>query len=170
VSEARILLPYKTFRRGYMDDRKLPIELEIPSEEEEHPVRSYNGFVLASDAKHCRPKHLWPNGMQELDQHPDWKESIERYLAAFCEPVTTAAKEICCVACNEQVTGHHMGLDDPRYATKLTYSPEGTMEGRCSGCGYPCRLRHEIALPTGQPLVRIVIPLFYHPSACQQAN
>jgi hypothetical protein len=152
-----------------MTDIKFPEHLGVPSEEEERPVRTFNGFVFANDAKHCRPRHLWPRGHTEIKE--EWRESIERYLAAFCEPVTTAAKEICCVACNEQVTGHHVGLDDYRHRTKLTYSPEGTMEGRCTTCGYPCRIKHRIVGPNNVLLVELTeFPLFYHPTACQQIN
>jgi hypothetical protein len=152
-------------------DAKFTEHLTIPSEEEERPVRIFNSIVLVNDARHCRPKHLWPKGGRELDQHPGWRDQIERYLAAFCEPVRTIADELRCVACDEQVTGHHVGIMDWRYRNRLTFSEEGSMEGRCTKCGYPCRLKHEISLPSGQLLVRLVgFPLFYHPTACQQTN
>jgi hypothetical protein len=153
-----------------MDSSLIPEGLVIPPRDEEVPVRTFNGFVFANDAWHCRPIHLWPKGVDELEKHPDWKDQIERYLAAFCEPVTTAAKEICCVACNEQVTGAYINVEDWRHKGKLEFSQEGTWEGRCRSCGYPCRLKHEIML--GELLlVRLqAFPLFYHPSATQRTN
>jgi hypothetical protein len=46
------------------------------------------------------------------------------------------------------------------------------MEGRCNGCGYPCRLHHAIFMPNDGPLlVRLRgFPLFYHPKATQRHN
>jgi hypothetical protein len=109
--------------------------------------------------------------MEELNQHPEWREPIEKYLAAFCEPIRTIADEIKCVACDEQVTGHHIGLQHWKFKQKLVYSEEGTKEGRCANCGYPCRLKHEIFTPENTLLVRLSgFPLFYHPSATQQIN
>lgn len=153
-----------------MSDISLPTGMAVPPRSEERPARSLAGYVFANDAWHCRPIHLWPNGMSELEKHPEWKEPIESYLAAFCEPVTTAAKEICCVACNEQVTGAYMSLQDWKQKGKLQFSLEGTREGRCRSCGYPCRLRHRIFLGE-TPLVGLDdFPLFYHPSATQPKN
>lgn len=148
---------------------KLPDEMKVPSEEEERPVRIFNGYVLANDIRHCRPRHLWPTGHEQIKE--EWRDSIERYLAAFAEPVTTAAKEIVCPACGDQVTGHGQNTKDWRFRHKLTFSPEDTMEGRCANCGYPCRLKHEILSPNKELLVRLQgFPLFYHPAATQQTN
>lgn len=150
--------------------QNLPDQMVIPSEEEERPVRTFNGHILANDALHCRPRHLWPKGMDELNKHPDWKEAIERYLGAFCDPVINAAKQIHCVACNDQVTGAYTDMDDWRVRGKLEFSMEGTREGKCKNCGYPCRLRHRIMLGT-LPLVALDdFPLFYHPSATQRIS
>jgi hypothetical protein len=153
-----------------MTENKISDTYIIPPRSEERPVRSLGDFVFANDAWHCRPVHLWPRGIKDMLE--EWREPIERYLAAFCEPVTTAAKEVCCVACNEQVTGHHVGLDHWKFKQKLTYSPEGTREGRCTTCGYPCRLLHRIVSLDGQHLLVELsdFPLFYHPSATQQTN
>jgi hypothetical protein len=150
------------------EEIKVPASLVIPSEEEERAVRTHNGFVFAHDARHCRIKHLWPKDQGGLK--PEWREPIERYLAAFCEPVRTPADEIVCVACGEQVTAHHVGIGDYRYRDKLKYKKEGTWECRCAMCAYPGRMKHTIFFPpTGEPLVQLIgFPLFYHPTATQQ--
>ena len=138
---------------------------EIPTEEGERPVRICNGIVLPTPAYICRPEDLWPTEMKEAKS--EWIEPIRRYLQDFTRPIRTIADEIRCLACDEQVTGHHVGLIDPRFKNKLDYAPEGTYEGRCTNCGYPCRLLHKIYMPNGGPLlVRLVgFPLFYHPDS-----
>lgn len=143
--------------------------LVIPPESEEKPVRIFHSVVFANDAYHCRPIHLWPNEIK--DAKPEWLPPMERYLAAFCKPIRTIADEIKCVACDEQVTGHHVGFDHYKYRSNLKFQREGTWEGRCASCGYPCRLKHRIFMPNGQPLVELIgFPLFYHPSATQRNN
>jgi hypothetical protein len=153
-----------------MTEAKIPDHLEIPSREEEHPVKTFNGVVLAHEMTICRPEHLWPKGMDELRQHPDWFEAIERYLAAFADPIRTIANEIKCPACGIQVTGHPMSPSAWKYFGSIKHSSEGTMEGRCGECGYPCRLKHEIKM--GEILlVRLTqFPLFYHPDVCAQST
>lgn len=148
----------------------LPTELTIPSEEDETPARHLNGMLLANPAYICRPKDLWPKGYKELK--PEWVDPIERYLASFARPIRTIADEIKCVACDRQVTGHHVGLADWRFKTALTYSPEGTMEGRCNGCGYPVRVDHKMVMSNGGPLLVHLkgFPLFYHPIATQRTS
>lgn len=145
-------------------------EMVVPSEEDERSVFHLNGHVFTTPMKHCRPKHLWPTGLSEM--LPEWVEPVERYLAAFAEPVRTIADEVRCPSCDLQVTGHHIILADYRYKTNINYSPEGTMEGRCTGCGYPCRLKHDIFVPgTTKRIVGLEnFPLFYHPSATQRTN
>lgn len=151
------------------DFRKVDFR-QIPSEEDERPVRIFSGIVLANDAYHCRPKHLWPNDISQAK--PEWIPPMELYLANFCKPIRTIADEIRCVACDEQVTGHHVGVLDYRVRGKLGWSEEGTKEGRCLSCGYPMRMRHQIFMPDDGP--RLVdlngFPLFYHPSATQNLN
>jgi hypothetical protein len=145
-------------------------ELTIPTREEERPVRHMNGVVFTHDAWHCRPQHLWPKDYKNIK--PEWQDSIERYLAAFVEPVRTVADEIICFVCGSQLTGHSVLLKDYRYQDNLTFSREGTWEGRCTGCGYPCRLKHDIFMPNGGPrLVGLTgFPLLYHPSATQKTQ
>lgn len=153
-----------------MTEVKIPDHLEIPSREEERPVKTYNGVVLAHEMLICRPEHLWPKGMDELNEHPDWRDAIERYLAAFADPIRTIANEIKCPACGIQVTGHPRSPNAWKYFGAIKYSKEGTKEGRCGGCGYPCRLKHQIFLRE-TPLVGLDnFPLFYHPDVCQQIN
>lgn len=146
----------------------------IPPEDEERPVRIHNGMVLANDVYHCRPKHLWPRQQdsKELEQHEDWRRAIEKYLAAFAAPIRTIADEVKCPACDTQVTAHHGGLEDYRFRNNLKFKREGTWEGRCGTCGYPCRLVHLIGLPNSDVvLVHLKgFPLFYHPSATSQIN
>lgn len=134
-------------------------------EEGERPVLHCNGIILANEAYHCKAADLWPNGVAEMK--PEWEEPIARYLQDFARPVRTIADEIRCLACDKQVTGHHVGLQDWRTKNALEYSTEGTCEGRCTGCGYPCRLFHEIFMPNGGPLlVRLNgFPLFYYPDS-----
>lgn len=142
----------------------------IPPESEERPVRIFNSIVLANDAYHCRPIHLWPKELSEAKA--EWLPPMEQYLAAFCKPIRTIANEINCIACDEQVTGHQMGLADYRFKAKLNFEKEGTWEGRCASCGYPCRLKHDIFVPgTSFRIVGLTeFPLFYHPHATQKSS
>lgn len=140
--------------------------------EGEYPVRSLAGVIFANSAYHCRPKDLWPQGYREMQ--PEWVEPIETYLRDFARPIRTIADELRCLACDLQVTGHHVGLQDWRIKNALSYDPDPktSMEGRCGGCGYPCRLHHAIFMPNGGPLlVRLVpFPLFYHPHSTAKTN
>jgi len=140
-------------------------ELIIPTREEELPILYVSGHALHTPAYHCRPGHLWPKDIALAE--PEWVHSMEVYLANFCEPVRTIADEIRCVACNIQVTGHHVLLTDWRTKSTIKFAPNGTMEGHCVNCGYPCRLNHQIfSLQTKQLLVHLKnFPLFYHPQA-----
>ncbi len=145
-------------------------KVEQRVEDKERPVRSCAGVVLANDAYHCRVVDLWPKGVAEAK--PEWITAINDYLWAFARPVRTIADEIRCVACDKQVTGAHVGLAEWRTKTALTYSEEGDMEGRCTGCGYPARLRHRI-LTRDQTAVLVELkgfPLFYHPDATVKTN
>lgn len=140
-------------------------DLVIPLRGEEHPVEIFAGRRLKNPAYHCRPEHLWPKGISEAQ--PEWVTQMELYLANFCEPIRTIADEVKCMACDKQVTGHHILLTDWRHKDAIKFSPHGTMEGTCTGCGYPCRLKHEIFVKdTRKLIVRLDnFPLFYHPSA-----
>lgn len=140
---------------------------KIPSEEDEQPARYAQGVELKNPAYHCRPKDLWPKGVASAEQ--SWLDAMQLYLANFARPIRSIADEIKCLACNTQVTGHHVIITDWRHRTKLKYSPEGTMEGSCTNCGYPARLKHDIYL--GQQLLVSLkgFPLFYHPSATERS-
>jgi hypothetical protein len=139
-------------------------------EDGEVPVRNYHGVVLANPAYHCRPRDLWPTELDELPM--EFWHPLEEYLKRFSRPVRTIADEIRCLACDKQVTGHHVGLQDWRYKSAMTYSTEGTCEGRCNGCGYPVRLFHEIRTLDGEKLIVRLngFPLFYHPDFCSPIN
>jgi hypothetical protein len=138
--------------------------------EDEVPVRTFMGQVLANPAYHCKGVDLWPNEIKELSE--EHIAGLDAYLERFSRPVRTIADEIRCVACDFQVTGAHVGLQDWRHKTALTYSTEGTCEGRCNQCGYPVRLFHEIRSLNGERLlVRLNgFPLFYHPNHTAQIN
>lgn len=142
----------------------------IPPREGEVPVQIFAGQRLKNPIYHCRPEHLWPKDIQQAN--PSWVKDISLYCANFAEPIRTIADELKCPACDKQVTGHHILLTDWRHKDAITYSPHGTMEGNCTGCGYPCRLKHEIRWSeTGQMLVTLKnFPLFYHPSATERLS
>lgn len=132
-------------------------------EDGEKPVRICNGMVLANSAFHCKPVDLWPTKLKEAK--PEWIPAMEHYLNAFARPVRTIADEIRCLACDEQVTAHHLGLADPRFKHKLEFSEKWPHEGRCTSCGYPCQLGHQIFYGD-ELLVKLSnFPLFFHPDA-----
>lgn len=142
----------------------------IPTEEDEVAVRQMNGILFVNNAYHCRPKDLWPSEL--VDAKPEWVRAMELYLANFCRPIQSIAREVKCVACDKQLTGAYAHMADWRHASAVTVNTSSaTLEGRCSGCGYPVRCRHEIKLPDGRTLVRLDnFPLCYHPSATERAN
>jgi hypothetical protein len=145
-------------------------EMRVPPREEERPVRHLHSVVFTHEAWHCRPEHLWPKNYKEFK--PEELDVVVRYLAAFTEPVRTVANELICFVCGSQITGHNVLLKDYRYKKNIEFTREGTWEGRCTECGYPCRLKHDIFIPNGGP--RIIgltgFPLFYHPTATQQTT
>jgi len=140
-------------------------DLMIPEKEFEIPVQIFAGHPLHHPIYHCRPEHLWPKGISEAN--PQWIRDISLYCANFGRPIKTIADEIKCPCCDKQVTGHHVLLTSWQHKDAIKFSPHGTMEGTCTGCGYPCRLKHVIKWKeTGQTLVSLTnFPLFYHPSA-----
>ena len=145
-------------------------EMKVPTEEEERPVRHLNSIVFVHEAYHCRAKHLWPKDYTQIKD--EWQDPIERYLAAFAKPIRSIADELRCFVCDAQLTGHSILLKDYRFQNNLTFSREGTWEGRCTQCGYPCRLKHDIFMPNNGPrLVGLTgFPLLYHPSATQRTQ
>lgn len=147
-----------------------PMERQIPAEEDERPVKHLNGVILANDAFHCRPKDLWPNDMEHAK--PEWVPYMELYLANFCRPIQSIAKEVKCVACDKQLTGAYAYMADWKSQNAVNFDPGSpTLEGKCDGCGYPVRCKHTIKLPNGQVLVRLDnFPLCYHPSATERKH
>jgi len=146
-----------------------PIMDRIPSVEDERPVTQKDGFVFANPAYHARHDDLWPPKAGEEPPRDSWRQAIDLYLANFCRPVRSIANEVKCFACNMLLTKPYAGPG----ARGLTVDPHSpTLEGRCDGCGWPVRCRHEIlTLPTegSQPLVRLdYFPMSYHPSAIER--
>ncbi len=142
----------------------------IPTKEEERPVKHLNGIIFTNDAWHCRPEDLWPTELSQAE--PEWVRWMEIYLANFCRPVQSIAKEVQCVACDAQLTGAYAGFRDPMHRLAVVIDESSpTLEGRCGECGYPIRARHVIALPDGRPIVKLEnFPLCYHPSATAREN
>lgn len=129
-----------------------------------------NGTALRNTAYPCMAVDLWPTDVRKAK--PEWVEAMNLYLTDFCRPVRSIADEIKCVACDSQVTGHHVLLTDWKNKEALTYSPHGTMEGRCTRCAYPMRMKHEIfSGDKTQLLVRLEgFPLFYYPPSLKKVQ
>lgn len=145
-------------------------EDKIPTLEEERPIKNHNGFVFSNPAFHCRHDDLWtPRPGDNLST--EGRRAIDVYLANFCRPVQSIAKEVRCVACNVNLT-FPMGGRERRTITMDTSS--ATKEGRCTDCGYPLRCTHIITLlPPHPPHVVVKLeffPLCYHPSATKRAG
>lgn len=130
-------------------------------------IKFVAGKEIYNLAFHCTIKDLWPREHQKAE--PQWVESINNYLVDFCRPIRTIADELRCVACNQQVTGHHILLMNQATKHALSWDPS-TNEGRCEGCGYPVRVRHTIRTLDGQQVLVDLqdFPLFYHPSAIKK--
>lgn len=143
---------------------KGPGREKIPSEEEERPVYQLRGHVFKHPMKHCRPRHLWPQGHQNFSE--DERKAAEIYLANFAEPIRSIAEEVKCPACDSQVTGHHTIVTDWRHKNAITWDPQ-TMEGHCVTCGYPMRMSHKVLLGDRVIFFLKEFPLFYHPNATQ---
>jgi hypothetical protein len=142
----------------------------IPTLEEEVPVLNLNGFIFSNRAYHCRHDDLWtPRPEDSLSL--EGRRAIDVYLANFCRPVQSIAKEVRCVACNVNLT-LPMGGDARK--TMVVDSSSDTLESRCEECGYPLRCRHMIVLLAPHSPLAVVkldfFPLCYHPSATTRAG